>query len=638
MDRGVKADLVFYQNLFDKMLNGFALHELICDEDGRPCDYRFILVNPAFERLTGMKAADVLGRTVREILPGIEPSWIEIYGKVALGGQPIHFEDLAGSLGRTFEVSAYCPAKGQFAAIFADITERKRIEAQLRDSQERLELALDAANEGIWDWNPRTSERFYSPRCYTMLGYEPNEFSDAWSGLFELTHPEDQPKIQAVVDEYIAGVRESHEVEFRRRRKSGEWAWILNRGKVVAHDVNGAATRVTGTHTDLTDRKRLESQFLQAQKLESLGKLAGGVAHDFNNLLTVINGYAEMIREGVPKLDPIRDSIAEIVKAGERAAELTRQLLAFGRKQVIAPSVVDLNKVIADTERMLRRVIGEDIELTTVLDPSLQFVMADVGQIQQVFMNLAVNARDAMPDGGRLVIETANVELDEAYADSRGALKSGAYVMLAVSDTGTGMSGEVQEHLFEPFFTTKPSGAGTGLGLSTVYGIVKQSGGAIWVYSEPGKGSTFKIYLPAILEPASGAPEKPPASMLRGSETILVVEDQEDVRKLIRVILQKLGYRILEAGSPRDAEVVSAGYPARIQLMVTDVVMPLATGRDLADRLHVSRSGMKVLFISGYTDEVIAHHGIIERGVAFLPKPFSAEMLAMKVREVLDGH
>jgi signal transduction histidine kinase len=395
-----------------------------------------------------------------------------------------------------------------------------------------------------------------------------------------------------------------------------------------------------------TERKRAvdaltesEAHSRQAQKMEAVGQLAGGVAHDFNNLLTVILGSADLLLDALGRDHPEREEAEQIRNAGLRAAELTRQLLAFSRQQVLAPQVIDLSEVVATMDKMLRRVLGEDIDLRTVPSPGLRAVRADPGQLEQVVMNLTVNARDAMPTGGKLTIETANVELDEAYAREHAVvLKPGRYVMLAVSDTGIGMDGATQAHIFEPFFTTKESGKGTGLGLATVYGIVKQSDGWIWVYSEPGHGTTFKVYLPQVTEAAAPAVPSPvPPVSVRGAETLLLVEDEEPVRHLVEKMLKANGYTVLVAANGDDAERVAGEHEGRIHLLMADVVLPGINGRQVAQLLTATRPGIRVLYLSGYTDEAIVRHGVLEPGVAFLQKPFSPAVLGRKVREVLDS-
>jgi CheY-like chemotaxis protein len=372
--------------------------------------------------------------------------------------------------------------------------------------------------------------------------------------------------------------------------------------------------------------------------MESMGRLAGGIAHDFNNLLAVISGYGEILRRRVTADPQLVRYVDDIVKAAERAAQLTRQLLAFSRKQVLQPRILSLNLVVEETEKMLRRVIGEDILLLTVFDEHLGSVRADPGQIEQILMNLAVNARDAMPRGGRLTIETGNVVLDERFARYHAGVEPGGYVLLAVSDTGSGMTPQTLGHIFEPFFTTKEPGKGTGLGLATVHGIVKQSGGHIWVYSEPGHGTTFKIHLPRADAPETEPP--PPAAapgeLPRGTETILLVEDEASVREILRECLEASGYTVLEASRGEEALSICANPEAPVHLVMTDVVMPGMSGRELAERLRLSRPEIRILYMSGYTDDAVVIHGVLSEDMAFLQKPFSVENLARKVREVLD--
>ncbi len=386
------------------------------------------------------------------------------------------------------------------------------------------------------------------------------------------------------------------------------------------------------------EKEKLEAQLQQAQKMEAIGTLAGGVAHDFNNILTTIIGYAHLALKEVDKDGPLREEIEEIKIAGERAATLTRQLLAFSRKQIIQPRVLDLNELLTDIEKMFGRLIGEDIELLTIPGPELWQVKADPGQIEQVIMNLVVNAKDAMPKGGKLTVETANMDLAESYFREHGIeAQPGSYVMLAVSDTGSGMNKETQEHIFEPFFTTKEEGKGTGLGLSTVYGIVKQNNGFIWVYSEPEQGTTFKVYLSkAKGDVTSEEKERTFVDDLGGSETVLIVEDDDSLRKLAQKALKQYGYRVLEAENGEDALRVSEAHDGSIDLLITDVVMPKMSGKETAEQLQPLYPHMKVIYMSGYTDNAIVHHGVLKQGLNFLEKPFSPESLAHNVREVLD--
>jgi signal transduction histidine kinase/CheY-like chemotaxis protein len=388
--------------------------------------------------------------------------------------------------------------------------------------------------------------------------------------------------------------------------------------------------------SDITQRKHLEDQLLHAQKMEAVGRLAGGVAHDFNNLLTIISGYDRMLLDGLSLQDPLRDYAEEVAKAAERAGALTGQLLAFSRRQVMRPRVIDANELLRGADRMLRRLIGEDIDLTLSLAAGAGNIKADPGQVEQIVFNLAINARDAMPDGGKLTIETAVSHLDENYSRTHLGVQPGDYVLIAVSDTGHGMDAETKRHIFEPFFTTKEQGKGTGLGLATVYGTVKQSGGDIWVYSEPGRGTTFKIYFPRVAEAPSSGDRVPSPVSRQGVETILLVEDEKGVRELVAEMLKRLGYRILKAADPLEALELSRQYEGTIHMLLTDVIMPQMSGRQLADQLLPVRPGMKVLYLSGYTENAVVHHGVLEADVEFLAKPFSHHTLAEKVRDVLD--
>jgi signal transduction histidine kinase len=402
----------------------------------------------------------------------------------------------------------------------------------------------------------------------------------------------------------------------------------------------GEVTYIIHRVEDVTEQVRLQrlGGEQQSQKMEALGRLAGGVAHDFNNLLGVITGYGELLAKNLKSQPRFTKYVDEIIRAADRAAGLTRQLLAFSRKQVLQPRVLDLNALVTDVEKMLGRLIGEDILLTSVLGDHLGHVKADPGQIEQVLLNLAVNARDAMPKGGRLTIETANVELDDAYARLRLGVEPGPYVMLAVSDTGQGMKQEVLAHVFEPFFTTKATGKGTGLGLATVHGIVKQSGGHIWVYSEPEYGATFKVYLPRVKEEASVATKRDQDDEVpRGTETVLLVEDETGLRELIRECLEASGYAVLEARQAGHAIEIAQKHTDPIHLLMTDVIMPGMSGRELAHRLESSHSETKVLYMSGYTDDAIVIHGVLAEEMAFLQKPFTIQALARKVRALLDG-
>ena len=557
------------------------------------------------------------------------------YRMIAADGRAVWLRDIV-------TVIAESGRPSKLLGILVDITESKQAEETLRDNVERLRLAVQASNVGLWDWDLLTNRVVYSREWKSQLGYEENEIANEFAEWESRVHPDDLPAAIERVNSSMANPREPHETEFRMLHSDGSWRWIYSRGEVFC-DADGKPVRMMGCHLDITERKQAEEalhsseeQLRQSQKMEAIGRLAGGVAHDFNNLLTVIIGYSQLLIRELGEDSPMRGEIEEIEKAGNRAAALTNQLLAFSRRQILQPKVLDLNSAVADIEKMLGRLIGEDIQLVTTLDPALGRVKADPGQIEQIIMNLAVNARDAMPNGGKLIIETANVDLDESCASSHIAVQSGQYVMLSASDTGDGMDKETRVRVFEPFFTTKEQGTGTGLGLSTVYGIVKQSGGNIWVYSEPGKGTTFNVYLPRV-EESSEILETSDAIVgsLEGTETVLLVEDEEVVRKLARQVLEMNGYTVFEAVNGDDAVLQCQQYEGRIHLVITDMVMPGMSGRQLAERLALLGREMKILFMSGYTDDAVIHHRFVDDGMPFLQKPFTPTALARKVREVL---
>lgn len=514
-----------------------------------------------------------------------------------------------------------------------DISDRKRAEDALR----MRDRAISAATQGIVITNPRRPDNpivFASPGFERMTGYRAEEVLGRNCRF--LQGSQTNPLTLGQLREAIKAGR-PFTAELLNYRKDGAPFWNeLSISPVL--DSAGKLANFVGVQTDITLRRRLEEQFRQAQKMEAIGQLAGGVAHDFNNLLTIINGYCELLLRKMSETDSSYNLVSEIRKAGERSAGLTRQLLAFSRQQVLAPRVLDLNAIVKDTEKMLHRMIGEDIDLATALAPDLWPVQADPGQIEQVLLNLAVNARDAMPRGGRLTIETQNVDLDETYTNTRPDAHCGPHVLLTVTDTGTGMSPEVMARIFEPFFTTKPAGKGTGLGLATVYGIIRQSGGHIGLYSEIGVGTTFKIYLPRV-ESVAGDVKSPSTNMPppRGTETILVVEDDESVRALTCAVLVACGYKVLQAADGGQASGVIAEYTGPIHMLVTDVVMPGLGGRALAEQVIKRYPNVRILFVSGYTDDAILRHGVLQEGVNFLQKPFSPAVLAHRVRDILDS-
>ncbi len=527
-----------------------------------------------------------------------------------------------------------------FATRAAAELERKRTEEKFLRRNQKLTLfnqAIEQTVEGVIITDSESIILYVNPAFERITGYSRAELLGQTPRIFK--NGEQDSAIYQEKWATISAGEVWHGRLVNNNKKDGT-LYTVDITITPVRDESGVIINYVGLQRDVTQELQLEEQYRQAQKMEAIGRLTGGVAHDFNNLLTSMMGYAGLILQTLPPDDPARRDIEGIQKTAERAANLTHQLLAFSRKQPLQPAVLSLNTLVTDVKKMLRRLISEDIELVTILEPTGGKVKADQGQLGQVIMNLVINARDAMPRGGKLTIETTTVEVDEAYADRHLSIQPGPYVMLAVSDTGTGMDEETRTQIFEPFFTTKREGKGTGLGLSTVYGIVKQSGGDIWVYSEPGWGTTFKIYLPCV--EASTAPLSPQvgdrADVPVGSETILLVEDNAGVRDLARRILQEQGYTVLEAQDGQAALQAAADHNSPIHLLLSDVVMPGLSGQAVTEQLSQIEPNLKILFMSGYTDDTIAHHGVSSNnGVAFLQKPFSFTTLARKVREVLDA-
>jgi len=511
-------------------------------------------------------------------------------------------------------------------------TRHERAERALREANEHLAAVIQSSPLAIYTLDPESTVRSWNRAAEALYGWPAEEVI----GRPLPTIGQDLEDHARLRDRVLRG-EALRGVEVTRRRKDGT---LVNISLSVAplHDAAGQVTGMLSLAADITEMRQLEVQYRQAQKMEAVGRLAGGIAHDFNNLLTAIIGTTALVLEDLGLESRARLDIQEIEKAAKRAAGLTRQLLIFSRQQVLEPRALDLNALVGNLEKMLHRLIGEDVELRTKPAAGLGAVRADPGQLEQAIVNLVVNARDAMPKGGRLTIETADVELDRSYVAGHVPTQPGPYVLLAVSDTGVGMDGATKARLFEPFFTTKEPGRGTGLGLATVYGIVKQSGGYVWAYSELGHGTTFKIYLPRVAETAE-APESTtsPPTPVGGSETVLVVEDQEEVRKLTKRVLEARGYTVLAARNGAEALEIVAQHVNQIHLMITDVVMPGMNGREVARLACARRSDLKVLYVSGYTGEAVLQHRLLEPGVAFLQKPFTPDVLARKTREVLDN-
>jgi len=624
-----------YRRLFDTATDGLLLMDA---HTGEVLDVNFHALD-----FLGCARPETLGGKLWEIsglkslvpdksaflnLAAQEVTHIKDLAVTARNGQPRHIE----------MVSTVClvELKWLLKINLRDITARKQAELALSDSQLHLEQTIRASRAGPWDWDFATNRIHYSQEWKKQLGLEEDPLSDQLSEWESRLHPEDQERVMAELRDCVTSPAGSLDFEFRLQHKDESYRWMNVRGQLF-RDAQGQPRRMLGCQMDITERKSLEDELRHAQKLDSLGQLAGGVAHDFNNLLTIILGYSEMLLDRSNLEVQVRDFLVEIKGAGERAATLTRQLLAFSRKQVLAPTRLDLNEVVCNCEKMLKRLLGEEVVLVKRLAPNLDPVRADIGQLEQVLVNLAVNARDAMPGGGMLTIETAAAYLDEAAVLACPGLKAGHHVRLTVRDTGEGMDAATQARIFEPFFTTKKRGKGTGLGLSMIFGFIKQSGGHVSVSSELGKGATFQIYLPRIETPVM--PETTAAvapAVASGWETILLVEDDDAVRTLAQHILQTHGYTVLPAGQGAEALQLVQTRNSPIHLLITDVVMPGLGGRHLSEAVTKLRPETKTLFISGHDNDTVWRHGIPTTGAAFLQKPFDLEALPGRVRKVLD--
>ena len=603
---------------------------------------RYLMMNPAGAACVGKTVADVLGRRDRDLFDAATTARIEADDRLVLEtGRTSTYEAPVTAAGVTrvyfTTKSPYLDRDGRVAGVIGvsrDITDRTRAEAALREREGLLRSVIDHIPCGVF-WKDRDS-RYLGCNAQFLRDHGLSS-PDRVVGRADPA-PCVTPAEAAFYRDCDRRVMETGEpllnIEEMQTRPGGVAALLTS--KVPLRDGDGAVVGVVGIYQDLTERKALEERFRQAQKMEAVGRLAGGVAHDFNNLLTVINGYADMVLAGLPAGDPFRPPLEEIRRAGDRAADLTRQLLAFGRKQMLRQKVIDLTGFVAELGRMLERVIGEDIELVTRAGPGLTWVRADPGQLGQVLMNLAVNARDAMPTGGRLTIETRAVTLDRGAGAGGEAVAPGPYVVLTVADTGCGIPPDVLPHVFEPFFTTKGVGEGTGLGLATVYGVVKQSDGHVEVESAVGRGTTFRVYLPAAPAPPPD-PGRPAAPPPRGTETILIVEDEDGVRGLAELTLTRLGYTVLTAAGGAEAVAAAARAGRPVDLLVCDVVMPGPGGRAVTERLLAGNPGLRVLFMSGHTDDAVVRHGVARDRVHFLQKPFAPSALAAKVREILDA-
>jgi len=617
----------------DSAINGMA----ILDASGK-----FMYVNSAFARMIGNTTQEaVVGKSWRDIADQRSVAPVESDIREALLKQGKWFGPLtlyhdAVRVVRAEMAVSKLPDGGTIC-VSHDITDRISEQQARTETEIKYRTLIEQVNaiSYIAELGVNGQWVYVSPQIETILGYSVDEWLEGSRDWIRHIPPEDHPIVVSAEERSSRG--EPFQAEYRLERKDGQTIWVSDSAVVVrgsdSHPV------MEGLIVDITDRKMLEDQLQQARKMEAVGRLAGGVAHDFNNLLTIIKGYVEIAMQRCLDRPELHSDIRRIEEAADRAVTLVRQLLAFSRKQVLRPKVLDLNTIVLNLDPLLRRLMTESIEMKTVVSKDAGAIKADPGQIEQVIMNLVVNARDALPNGGRILIETSNVDLDATYARDHAVVVPGPYILLAVTDNGVGMTNETVTHIFEPFYTTKESGRGTGLGLSTVYGIVKQSGGYIWVYSELGKGTTFKVYLPRVQEAVQvlpGASLLAAATVQRGQETILLVEDEPDLRSLTQMVLSECGYKVIEAASPAEAERLAGNNGAEVHLLLTDVVMPGMSGHELAKRLTKRFPHLRVMYMSGYTYNVIAQDGTLDEGISFLQKPFTPKALTERVREALN--
>ena len=624
----------WFRELLDGVNSGVLVFDL--EDPADDASLRLVHANPRAVALIDEELATRVGMRAADALPGASPERLRIYAEVCRTRVGRDLDRVMDTQGRPFYLRAF-PVEVASVGVILD-----PVPAQAEGSNDPLNQFLSEVIEHVptmvfmkeagelrFEYFNKAGEDLLGLSRADLLGKNDHDFFPKEQADFFVA------KDREVLERGVAHDIPEEPIETPRGRR-----WLHTR-KIPIHDALGQPRHLLGVSVDITEQKlatdALQEQLRQAQKMEAVGRLAGGVAHDFNNLLSVIMGYASLAIDGISDADPLKLQLSEVLAASERARDLTRQLLAFSRQQVLDPRVVSLNEVIGRVERMLERLIGEDVELVAVKADHLDNVRIDPSQIEQVLMNLCVNARDAMPKGGKLTIETANVMLDETYAAEHPTVVAGPHVMLAVSDTGHGMDRETQKRIFEPFFTTKEVGRGTGLGLSTVFGVVRQSGGHIWVYSEPGGGAVFKLYFPRVEGEATAAGPRPRRAPNTGSETVLVLEDEEQVRRVVIAMLTRGGYRVLEAATAEQAFALARNSEQTIDLLLTDVVMPTMSGPDVVRQMQAIRPRLKAICMSGYTDETVFRHGILESGVAFLQKPVTPDSLRQKIRSVLDG-
>ena len=630
-----------YHQLFNTMLSGFALHEIILDAGGKPVDYRFLDVNPAFERIMSLSRKDVVGKRVLEIMPDLESFWIDTYGKVALMGHPAHFEHHSQRFGKILEVIAFRPAPGQFAVIFEDTTQTREMQKALLESEKRWQFALEGSGDGIWDWNIPAETMTFSRRGLDMFGY--NDFpltlhQDEW---LKRLHADDLPVVRREMEKHLRGETSVYLCEQRIRCRDESYKWILARGKLLTRTPDGAPLRMVGTHSDLTERKRMEDGLRQSQKLEAIGTLAGGIAHDFNNILAAILGYTEMTLEDVPPGSNASFNLQQVHKAAHRARDLISQILLFSRKQHGERKVCRIEPVVEEALKLLRASLPSTIEIRRHFQLSSQgVVLADLTQIHQVILNLCTNAAYAMRrSGGVLTVEMEEADLACGSEEvlSHG-LDPGPYIRLTITDTGEGIDPAIRNRIFEPFFTTKPFGEGTGMGLAVAYGILQAHGGTITLESSPGKGSSFHVLLPlaqTAAEPRVNEDETlpPPPSQRKH---VLVVDDEVPLVTLGRMMLEQLGYEVTSRSTSPDALDAFKANPQGFDLLVTDQTMPHMTGVELAKEVLRLRTDMPIILCTGHSDTVTEAKAL-EMGIrAFMMKPVTRSKLARAVAKVLQ--